>query len=70
MLVKGAPGNELSPVLHQAITWTNADRQLGSQEETTRKLNQNSIILIQENEFRNVISEMRAICLDLEVFQR
>ena len=33
-------------------------------------LNQNSIILIQENTFRNVISEMKAICLDIEVFQR
>ena len=60
-------GNVLSPIRWQAITWTNAAQLLIGPSGTNLKSNsnQNEIIFVQENEYKN-IRKMTVILLQLQ----
>ena len=53
-------GNGLSPIRHQAITWTNAHL-LFIEPLGTKSSDQNTKVFVQENVFENVTCEMAAI---------
>ena len=53
-------GNDLSPVLRQAITWTNVDI-LPELDKLQWNSNQNTKLFIDENAVENVVCEMAAI---------
>ena len=67
-------GNDLSPVRHQVITWTNADL-LWIRPQERRNLNQNKNVSsfqenTSENAFQNATCKVAAISSDLDVLAR
>ena len=63
--------NGLAPSRRQVIIWTNASHIAKStlMKKLQWNINQNSYIFIQENAFENVICNMSAICIGLNVLR-